>query len=631
MIVALYRFLFTRFLFLLFLFSLCRLLFFLFYSDQFESCTTEQIAHAFLLGLRFDISILLAFNVIFVLLLAIGRFFQIPKFLFLTGKILFVLVNTMLIALNLIDLEYFSFTGKRTGIEILGITDDIGNQFNQLLLNYWHIGLLAFVLFLWLLLRTLRLTYKPVTSAKPVLYFTIGYAVFIGIAIIGNRGGFQLKPLRPNIAFSIEPSKLGNIVLNTPFNIFMTVGIEPIEPVDYFKDPAEVSAILITWNEQQKNTGLNKHETPQNVVIIILESFASEYMGINNPYEGYTPFLDSLAKTNLFFPNHFANGRVSMEAVPSVLASIPGLMQEPYITSLYQTNALNGLGTQLIKQGYHTSFFHAAKNGSMGFDAFTKNADFTNYYGMNEYVGSEEDFDGNWGIYDEPYLQYFNKTISTFPEPFATSVFTISSHQPYSLPSTYKSKFPKGALEIYPSIGYVDHSLRKFFESAKKEKWYNNTLFVITADHTQMHDKKKYSNTRGDYNVPLIFFHPAEKLKADTSLIANQIDIMPSILDYLQIINPSPALIGQSVFGKQTGHGYAINFSHNTYRVFLQDYYIEGSINKEFVIKNYKDVFVRAANDTEKKIIHAIIQYYTNGMIHNTYYNWNSELPFNTK
>lgn len=631
MILALYRFIFTRFLFLLFLFSLGRLLFFLFYSDQFESCAPAQVLYAFVLGLRFDISILCAFNVVCILPLAIGRFFEIPKWTFFLAKLFFVSINVLLVCLNLIDLEYFAFTGKRTGIEILGISDDIGNQFNQLVFNYWHITLLGFMLFLWILLRTLRLKYKAVKSSRPILYFAIGYAVFVGIAILGIRGGLQLKPLRPNIAFSVEPSKLGNVVLNTPFNIFMTIGIEPIEPVYYFNDPKEVSDILQEWNAQDKNTRLPKHDSAQNVVIIILESFASEYMGINNPYEGYTPFLDSLAKTNLFFPNHFANGKVSMEAVPSVLASIPGLMQEPYITSLYQTNALNGLGTQLIKQGYHTSFFHAAKNGSMGFDAFTKNADFGNYYGLNEYKGKPEDFDGNWGIYDEPYLQYFNNKLSSFPQPFASAVFTISSHQPYSLPEKFKNTFPKGLLDIYPSIGYTDYALRKFFESAKKEKWYANTLFVITADHTQMHSNHQYNNMRGEYNVPLIFFHPSEKLTADTSLIADQIDIMPSILDYLNIINPNPALIGQSVFGKKQDHGYAVNFSNNTYRIFLKDYYVEGSLNKEFVIKDYKDIQLRVANDVEKKLLQAIIQYYTNGMIHNTYYSWSNELPFSQK
>ncbi|WP_299253325.1 LTA synthase family protein [uncultured Cytophaga sp.] len=621
MIVALYRFLFSRLFFLLLLFSLCRLLFFLFYSNQFESCTNAQIAQAFLVGVRFDVSILLGFNVVFLLPLAIGRFFNIPKSIFFLTKILFVLVNSFLVALNLIDLEYFAFTGKRTGIEIIGIKDDVANQINQLILNYWHIGLLAFVLFLWILLRTLRLKYTPIISKKPIIYFTLGYVVFIGLSIIGIRSGFQLKPLRPNVAFSVEPSKLGNVVLNTPFNIFMTIGIEPIEEVHFFNSSEEVSSILNEWNTQTKST-LTPQTKKQNIVIIILESFGSEYWGINSPNKGFTPFLDSLAKTNLYFPNNFANGRASMEAVPSILASIPSLMQEPYITSLYQTNTMNGLGTILLKNGYHTSFFHAAKNGSMGFDAFTKNADFTHYYGLNEYTGSKEDYDGNWGIYDEPYLQYANNTISSFQQPFASCVFTISSHQPYSIPKKYSNKFPKGDLPVHETIGYVDYALKKFFEAARKEAWYDNTLFIITADHTHMHSVDADQSIRADYKVPLLFFHPKQKLQADTSLVSNHIDIMPSILDYLQIINPNPALLGQSVFGKQMGHDYAVNFANNTYGIFLKEYYIQASIGKEFIIKNYKDEFIRTANEKEKLFVEAIIQYYNNGMIHNTYFDW---------
>jgi phosphoglycerol transferase MdoB-like AlkP superfamily enzyme len=621
MIVALYRFLFTRLIFLLLLFSLCRLLFYMFYAHQFDSCTTPQILYAFVLGLRFDLSILLGANVVFLLPLAIGRFFALPKSIYILNKVLWVIANTILIALNLIDLEYFAFTGKRTGIEVLGIADDIGGQINQLIFNYWHIALLIGVLFLWLLLRTLRLQYKPIKSNRPKIYFAIGYAIFIGFSILGIRGGLQLKPLRPNAAFSIEPSKLGNVVLNTPFNIFMTVGIDPIEPVYFFKTDAEVATVLNEWNLQTP-TSLPTHKLKQNVVIIILESFASEYMGINNSYQGFTPFLDSLAKTNLFFPNHFANGRVSMEAVPSILASLPGLMQEPYITSLYQTNQLHGLGSVLSENGYHTSFFHAAKNGSMGFDAFTHNADYMHYYGLDEYEGAAEDFDGNWGIYDEPYLQYFKSHLNTFPQPFASCVFTISSHQPYSLPEQYKKKFMRGELDIHQTIGYVDYALKKFFEAAKKEAWYANTLFIITADHTHMHSRKEYSNVRGDYNVPLIFFHPSEKLKADTSLVASQIDIMPSLLDYLHFINPTPALIGQSVFGKQAQHDYAINYSNNVYRVFLKEYYIEGNKEKGFTINDYTDTFIRKADLREKQFIEAIIQYHNNGMIHNNYYTW---------
>jgi len=625
MIVALYRFLFSRLFFLMLLFSLCRLLFFLFYSDQYTDCTNSQVLYAFVLGLRFDIAILLVFNLLFLLLLAIGRFFIIPSWLFFLFKLLFVLVNTILIGMNLADLEYFAFTGKRTGIEIMGIKQDISDQIGQLTLHYWHLTLLLLIIFIWISFRTFRIKYKAVESSNPKRYFIIGYALFIALGVLGIRGGLQLKPLRPNVAFTTNPSKLGDVVLNTPFNVFMTIGIPPLKEIYYYKDSSEVRSILKEW-QKQKEIQLFVHKQAQNVVIIILESFAAEYMGVCNPYPGYTPFLDSLARKNLFFPHHYANGASSMEAVPSILASIPALMQEPYITSLYQTNSINGLGTILMDNSYHTAFFHGAQNGSMGFDAFSKKAGFSEYYGLNEYSGDDADFDDNWGIYDEPYLQYFSKTLSTFPQPFAACVFTLSSHQPFPIPEKYKNVFPKGDVEIHESIGYTDNALRKFFETAQKQTWYNNTLFIITADHTFRHGTgwvgQHYYNRNSTANIPLIFFHPSEKLQADTSQITQQIDIMPSLLDYLEIKNSNPALLGQSVFGKQKNNGYALYYNNDKYFAFFKDHYIEGVLNQPFVINDHYDRPTGNASAREVEFLKAVIQYYNNGLINNDYYHF---------
>jgi uncharacterized sulfatase len=172
----------------------------------------------------------------------------------------------------------------------------------------------------------------------------------------------------------------------------------------------------------------------------------------------------------------------------------------------------------------------------MGFDVFTKNAGFERYYGLNEYP-YPEDFDGNWGVFDEPFLQFFCNELNSYPQPFLSSVFTISSHQPYKIPKKYKGRFPKGKLDIHESIGYTDHSLREFFNKAKKQDWYENTLFIITGDHTQMNYEKAYKNVIGDFNVPLLIFHPKNKFHTmDTIKISQHTDIMPTVLDYLDII-----------------------------------------------------------------------------------------------
>jgi len=89
--------------------------------------------------------------------------------------------------------------------------------------------------------------------------------------------------------------------------------------------------------------------------------------------------------------------------------------------------------------------------------------------------------DGHWGIPDEPYLHYFADQLNETPQPFCKVVFTLSSHHPYFVPEHYKSVLPRGTMPIHQAVAYSDLSLKKFFEMVKSSKWYNNTIFLITA------------------------------------------------------------------------------------------------------------------------------------------------------
>jgi phosphoglycerol transferase MdoB-like AlkP superfamily enzyme len=171
-------------------------------------------------------------------------------------------------------------------------------------------------------------------------------------------------------------------------------------------------------------------------------------------------------------------------------------------------NTTNSLSKILRKEGYNTSFFHGAFNGSQNFDQYTRAAEFEKYYGKDEYVGREA-FDGKWGIYDEKFLQFFAKKLSSFKTPFFSTIFTISSHNPYKILDRYKNKFPKGTTIVQESIAYTDYSLKLFFDNAKKQKWYNNTLFVISADHTSADGELDIDKTiLGKFHIPILFFDP---------------------------------------------------------------------------------------------------------------------------
>ncbi|MFO0322824.1 MAG: LTA synthase family protein [Bacteroidota bacterium] len=247
--------------------------------------------------------------------------------------------------------------------------------------------------------------------------------------------------------------------------------------------------------------------------------------------KSYTPFLDSLISVSTYYNNAFANGKSSINGIPAIISSMPTYMEDPYLNSTYSNNTLNGLPLLLKQKGYHTSFFHGATNGSMNFNSYAKSAGYDIYFGRTEY-DNDLDYDGQWGIWDEPFLMRMAKEIKTFKEPFFTTVFTLSSHHPYKVPKKYNNKFPKGSLEIHESIGYADYSLRSFFNHIKNSHWFQNTLFVLSADHTAVSEDPFYGNSVGQYSIPIIFYKPGQKGEIINKNI-QQIDIMPTILDFL--------------------------------------------------------------------------------------------------
>ncbi|MCK4701011.1 MAG: LTA synthase family protein, partial [Bacteroidales bacterium] len=341
--------------------------------------------------------------------------------------------------------------------------------------------------------------------------------------------------------------------------------------------------------------------------------------------EGYTPFLDSLIHHALVFPNAFSNGKRSIEAMPSIMASLPTLMTSSYISSGYATNSINSLASLLKDKGYHTSFFHGGSNGTMGFDNFAHSAGIDEYYGMNEY-GKNEDFDGNWGIFDEEFLQFYATKLNSFEEPFFSSVFTLSSHHPYTIPGKYKEKFRKGPLKILEAIGYSDFSLKRFFETASEMPWFENTLFVITADHTAQAIKPEYITNLGQFRVPIIFFHPADSsLRGKKNLITQQLDIMPSVLDYLDYNEPFISF-GNSILRPREDH-FALTFQNGIYQYIANGYILiynqnEGPISLYHFETDplLENNLLRTSQSTRIEMVkklQSIIQVYNHRMIRN--------------
>ena len=612
------------------LYSITRLLFYWLHHSEYQANSSASIAWAFIMGLRFDLATLALVNIPFILLMLFPRIFWHSKIFRVLAKLFFWLPNFVILGFMLADLKYYQFTGSRMTADVFLLKSEAASQSSQLIFHYWHIALLILGAG-YLLFRSFQFPTFDGAKRKGLRSFVsvLSRALLAVLLVVtAARGGLQLKVLKPLHAFSSGDQELGILALNSGFTLIRSnfeSGLKPIQ--DFAGGDLEVQKIL-----SQETLPVIASSVPQNVVIFILESYATEFWGAANDGKGYTPFLDSLAAKGLFFKNNFANGRRSIEGLPSVLFGVPSLMPTPLAKSNFQSNRWIGLGQIMEEHGYQTSFFHGAKTGTMYFDAISRNAGIKNYYPLERYPHQQRDFDGSWGIYDEPFFQYMAENLDQHKNPFISVVFSLSSHQPYNVPESLKKKFRPGELKIHRSIQYVDYSVQKFFERADKSKWFANTLFIFTGDHTQETKSLKYDTTLGRYMVPLLFYHPTLKLpEVDSNRITQQVDILPSILHFTGARVEKRPPFGRSVFGRDPGEAL---LSANGMDWLIQE---QGVLQRDsadhFVFANYQGRDTRFDTVTQSVIpekleqrLKAYRQLFNNGLLNNTFYRTSPEV-----
>ena len=601
-----------RIVLLLFIYFLSRFFFILNNLNLLESIYEFDFSSFLLIleALRFDLSILLYINsIVFLLLLFPHNLHQYHLYR-KSVRYIFYLVNIPFIILNNIDIEFFQYNQKRITSDFLDLIF-LGNDTVQILPNYliqyWPLVILSFFQF-FLISRFADYKFEKIFfSFRSILKSTLVFIIATSLFIVGARGGLQLKPIKVVNAGEISNTVFSNIVLNTPFCLLHSLNSNKLMEYEYFN----VDELDPNFSEV-KSSSIDSIFSKKNIVIIIMESLSKEFVGHYNNHN-LTPFLDSLISHSLVFNNTFSNGLRSIEALPAITASIPTLSNTPFITSTYAQNNFNSLASILSDEGYATSFFHGGTRGTMGFYGFVKKAGFKNYFGLEEY-NNYKDYDGTWGIYDEPFFKYFAEKLKSTKKPFFSTFFSLSAHPPYSLPNKYDDVFNEGEIAIHKLISYSDFSLKKFFDEIKNEKWFNNTIFVITADHTSPKSvDKNYKNKIGRYSIPMLFYTPDNTLKGQSNVITQHIDIMPSLLDALDYNKPYFSF-GESVFHKNS---WAIHKNNKRYCLITE----KGILNN--VEENYStfsdwNLKNRIENNKDNiKFLKSFKQHYSKSMIYN--------------
>ena len=615
-------------------FMLCRIVFLAVNSELYaDSLASNDWAEMLRGALLFDTSAISYISLPYILALLLPLHYKEGQFTQKLTRVLYVATIAIAIILNFADCVYVPFTGRRSTWSVFSEfsnEENIANIIGIELINHWYLTV-GGILLIWLVNRLYRQA-KPYVAGKWKSYYIERSLTLLAVApliICGIRGGIgsNVRPITISNAngYVNTPAETA-IVLNTPFSMIRTIGKSPFKEVQFFT-PEELADIYTPLHTPQPDTIAPK----KNVVIFILESFGKDYIGAYHPGSAsLTPFLDSLISVSRTYAYSYGNGRKSIDGMPSVLSSIP-MFVEPFFVTTASLNKVSGIAGNLGKKGYNTAFFHGAPNGSMGFQAFARATGFSRYYGMDEYNlsgDSNKDFDGTWAIWDEPFFEYYAETMDTIKEPFVTAMFSASSHHPFRIPAEYEGVIPEGELPIHKCVTYTDKALRSFFEKATKSSWFKNTLFVFTADHMNQTNNARYKTSAGFFEVPIIFYSPDGAAPfepgIDSLRIAQQIDIMPTLLEYLGYDKEYVAF-GKSLLSTPAEKSFAVNYLNDTYQFYKGDYLLMFDGKKSTGLYNLRSdellknniIGTQAVQQTMERELKAVIQQYMHCMQNN--------------
>ena len=561
----------------------------------------KSMAHG---ALVFDTSALLYVNALYLVLMLLPLHLKERAGFHRWMKWLFVITNGVGLAMNLMDAVYFQYTGRRSTVSVFTEFQNEGNIASILLtesVNHWYL-VLAFIALVFILWRCYTKPRLEVYRFGYHYYLSqfVALLLMVPLAIVGIRGSVTAgtRPITISNAneFVNRPIE-ASVVLNTPFSMIRSVGKKVFVTPDYMT-PSQMAAIYSPVHSHPVVDELS-HQG-KNVVVLIVESMGKEYIGSFNPdldggnYRGYMPFIDSLINKSMTFKYSFANGRISMDAMPSILSGLP-MMVEPFFLTPASLNDVEGLPSMLAREGYSSAFFHGAHNISMGFSAYAHSIGYQSYYGLDEYCkspkyGGMDDFDGKWAIWDEPFLQFTLDGINGMKQPFLATVFTASSHHPFGLPEQYRDSLQdEGGSPIHKCVRYTDLALRRFFERASREPWYHNTIFVLVADHTNQSTHDVYKTDLGLYNIPIIFFTPDGTLKPALrdNIIVQQTDITPTLLHLLGYSRPYLAF-GNDVLAADPADTWAFSYNAGIYQLVGGDLMLQFDGTKTTAVYRFK-------------------------------------------
>jgi len=552
------KFFFLNLLFLAFV----RFLFIINYYHLFVDIPTMEIIRAFFVGAKLDSS-LLAYVFIPFFLLGVMPFIGVGK-KSLSRKVFGYLISItfLLIAcLSLIDIPFFGEFNSHLNLTFIEyLNDDLGIIAYMIWREYPVITyLFLFAIFcLFYLYFANKIIHSSPKSEKcnfsnslRKIFFSLIFIGFLGLLARGSTGVSQLNW---GGAYFSKYNIVNQSALNPVYNLYRNIYYASkaknkhlFEKISYFESDKKAIAYaqnsIISGdfpNEKYpfyKNVKKYGKEKKFNLILIVLEEFSGELVGVLGNSKGLTPYFDKLSKKGILFTNFFSNGQRTNKGLSATICSWPTLIGKSMMKQTQGQQNISSIASILKGKGYSTSFLYGGDIQYDNMKGFFISKGYDNFVSVKDF--ERRHIFTKWGVPDEV---VFDKVIEVCDEsyenskPFFATMMSLTNHPPYDVPHYKfgKVNFQDELNKNYNTFKYVDWCLEKFFEEIEKKPYFENTLFVIVGDHSKSFHHDLSFDYRKSY-VPALFYAPKLLKHRVIDKICSQIDIGPTIFEILNM------------------------------------------------------------------------------------------------
>jgi phosphoglycerol transferase MdoB-like AlkP superfamily enzyme len=569
------------FLFWLVYFQILRLFFAFYHYKKFIGIPISESFQVFLFSFRPDISAICYIFVIIFFLLIFNEFIRstlISKLITIYSYIWIAIIAIISVA----DAQLYNEWGTKINRESLSFFMTPNEFFASIISSPiipLTIAIIAFIFIGYILYhKFFKLTHKfspSITSERlysRIFKLSIFYITLLIVLIIGVRGGTQLAPMNPSFAYFSKHDILNNTTINPTWNLGYNI-LEKPNNRDYYIhfSRSEVDSLLQHYKLQadEDTSSIFVLNGKPNIVLVIVESFTADVIESLGGLTGVTPNFDYLIQNGLSFQNFYASGNRTYKSLPAILNGYPSLPADRVIKYNYVYSKFPSIAKTLNGHGYFSSFYYGGETEFANIRSLVLESDFDTIIDQRDFDDVEKN--SKWGAHDHVVYNRVLRDIESYPKPFLTTILTLSNHEPFEIPSNpvFKNGGDPKTLLFKNTAAYTDQSIGNFIKEASQKEWFNNTIFIFTADHGHHYAKHRTNKKFPEmFHIPLVIYSSLLKDSQRGTKIteySSQSDI-PALLfsqikyDYIDFIWSknvfNPNQIGSAYYGFVDGFGW---------------------------------------------------------------------------